>query len=810
MTLTGLTITNLSVANDESVVQQSIINFFQRKKNLLFNRFDRNDGVLYESQQDSSKYFSVLFEFKHDTNLLNNQNLAKKLVQSLIYLYKLDNSIEIKTPRVVAIVDKDEFVYLHTNQLVKYLSLDVNWDLRANDAYKNLPELYKSIYEDLDSKNLVPIHHKISEKTLPIIYDDIVKYCKESIQKRPVTSNKIKRAFDYWEEETLITNLKPNDSVNLFVQIFINPSANRLNEAKNDGTLITESFGNNKVKVDKEKFSLLMRGFDVSNFSNLEKKKITSTQDTLILESERRRLGAFYTQDIWAQTADQYYDKFFPNYKSDGSCVWDKSAGTGNITRNRRYSNLILSTKEPSDVDTIIQSGYNSGALLESLDALNFTYESLPHSIRTKLESSPIIHMIENPPYATSANFGSSSKANVSDTLVKKIMNQVGLGNASDQLFNQFLFQNYNLSQTLNKKVHIGYFMKPIYFTGEKTKELREFMGKKYKFRGGFVFNAKEFSGVKSWPLIFAVFENGIPEDSSEFEFDILERQGLDVVKIGTKTFYNTDNVPSAKEWVKKSWIEKTDRVILPPTKNGFDYDVNTSIRKDTMKSNSLGFLHNNANSVQYNSQMVGLYTQPFQSGNGLSFDHNGFWNAITLFNARKLVQLNWLNDKDEYLAPNEEHVSYNKFKNMCLVRSLFSEGSNQTSWLTKVYNGISYRITNEFFPFKKEHVAEKINVHPSMATFDDYNSSCERYVAKLLWDEKIYNELPKQAQDVLNEYKNIYLNKICLMTDSVWDIGYVQIRKSFPNDFNIFDNLLNELDKIMIPLVYELGFLKK
>jgi len=810
MTLTGLTITNLAVANDESVVQQSIINFFQRKKNLIFNRFDRHDGVLYEQKYNTTNYVSILFEFKYDTNLLNNQNLAKKLVQSIVYLYKLDNSLEVKTPRVVAIVDKDEFVYFHTNQLVKYLSYDLNWNVRANDAYKVLPELFMSICEDLDTKMLIPTHHKISEKTLPVIYDDIIKYCKDTIQKRPVTSNKMKRAFDYWEEEVLLTKLNSNDSVNLFVQIFVNPSSNRLNDAKNDGTLITESFGNNKVKVDRQKFILLMNGFDVTNFSNVEKKKITSTQDTLIIESERRRLGAFYTQDIWAETADQYYDSIFPNYRNDGSCVWDKSAGTGNITRNRRYSNLILSTKEITDIDTIQQSGYNVGAVLEGLDALNFTYEILPQSIKTKLENSTAIHMIENPPYATSANFGTSSKANVSDTLVKKIMNGIGLGNASDQLFNQFLFQNYRLSETLNKKVHIGYFMKPIYFTGEKTKELREFMGKKYKFKGGFVFNAKEFSGVKSWPLIFAIFECGVQEDSNEFHFDILERQGLDIVKTGVKTFYNTDVLVSSKNWLKSKWVETKDSVLMPPTTNGFDISPDNKNAKNTVKPNFIGFLHNNSNSVQFNGQYVGIYSMPFASSHGVSFDSQGFWEAIMMFNARKLIKLTWLNDKDEYLAPNEKHEKYEFFKILSLVRCLFSDGSNQTSWLNKTYKGISYRIKNEFFPFKKNHVFEKINQHPTMSTFDDFNNCDERFIAKILWDENFYDKLPEIAQRILQEYKQIYLNRICELTDSTWDVGYIQIRKNFPNDFGVLDELFKELDNVMRPLVYELGFLMK
>lgn len=812
MTLTGLTISNLIIANNESVVQQSIIGFFQSKRNLLFNRYDGDDGVLYDSYKNSKDphYVSILFEFKYDSNFLDKQNLAKKLMQSLVYLHRMDSSSDMKTPRVVAIVDKDEFVYFHTNQLVEYLSYDVHWPKKATDAYKTLPKIYNQIYNDLVIKKLVPVYHKITNVTLPIIYQGIIDYCKNSIQKRPVTSNKIKKAFDYWEEVVLKTKLSPNDSVNLFVQLFVNPFSNRLNEIKNDGTLITESFGNNKVKVDINPFNYLMRGFDVFNFSNVEKRKITSTQDTLIKESERRRLGAFYTQDIWAEIADEYYNSIFPDYKSNGSCVWDASAGTANITRNRKYSNLILTTKESTDVDTILQSGYNHGALVDGLNALKVMYSTLPDNIKLKVDKSFEIHKIENPPYATSANFGKTSKPGVSDTLAKKLMIENGLGNSADQLFNQFLYQNYRLSNESGKKVHIGYFMKPIYFTGEKTKELREFMGKKYKFKKGFVFNAKEFAGVKSWPLIFAIFECGVTEDRNEFEFDILERQGLEVVKLGVKTFYNTDKLPSSKEWLKSKWVEKTDNIIMPPTTNGFYIPEPYRGVKDTVKPNFIGFLHNNANSVQFNGQYVGLYTMPFASSHGVSFNSNGFWEAVMIFNARKLIKLNWLNDKDEYLKPNEFHEKYNVYKKLSLVRSLFSEGSNQTAWISKEYNGLSYRIKNEFFPFKKLKVQTKLEQHPNMVTFNDFENSQERYVAKLLWDEGIYEILPEIGKRIIDEYNRIYLNKIGDLRDSAWDIGFTQLKKEFPNEFSVLEDYLTELDDVMRPMVYDLGFLLK
>ena len=204
--------------------------------------------------------------------------------------------------------------------------------------------------------------------------------------------------------------------------------------------------------------------------------------------------------------------------------------------------------------------------------------------------------------------------------------------------------------------------MLPIYFTGEKTKELREFMGRNYKFKKGFLFNAKEFAGVQSWPLVFAIFECGVPEDSNTFEFDILEREGIDVVNKGVKLFYNTDNLESSKTWIKSKWIEKSDNTRFVPTINGYDVPVINSKNKDTVKTNFIGFLHNNSNCVQFNSKFVGLYTMPFASSHGVSFNEEGFWEAIMMFNARKLIKDNLLNHKDEYLKPDEEHPRYNNF----------------------------------------------------------------------------------------------------------------------------------------------------
>lgn len=813
--LTGNTVNQLVIAKDETVVQQGVIEYFKRKNpKLIFNRILKNDGVLFDnSKPGDPKYISILFEFKLKTDLKNLPNLAKKLCQTLIYLKRMDESTTLKTPKVVAIVDKDEFVFFHTNQMVKFLALDVEWDTKsAHDAHTNLPELYQNILTDLESDKLLPQYHKITENSLPIIYDQVINYCGNSIQKRPVTANKIKKAFDYWEEDVLKTKMKSNDSVNLFVQLFTNPLSNKINQDRKDGVLITESFGNNKIKVDTRTFGYLMNGFDVQNFTNIEKKKIISTQDTLIEDAERRRIGAFYTREVWAECGNEYLESEFSSFRHNSSFgVWDASAGTGNLTRGRSYSKLLQTTLEKSDADTILQAGLNKGSNVFDFDRLSTSNMYLPREINDFLNSCNEVISLQNPPYGTSTNFGSSSKQGISNTVVKDLMKQEGLGSCSDQLFAQFLFQDIDLHKKTGKKIHIAYFFKPIFFTGPDYQTLRDYMSKTHKFKKGFVFNAKEFSGVKTWPLIFAIFECGVEDKSQNFTFDVLERRGVDVVKIGEKTFYNTDNKKSAKEWLKQGWINKKDTEIFVPTINGFENPTNNKGVKDTVKPNFIGFLHNNANKVQYNTQYVGLYTMPFASSHGVSFDKDGFKEAVMMFSARKLVKLNWLNDQDEYLYPNVNHDKYEDFYHMSIIKSIFSESSNQTAWLCKEYKGNNYRIKNEFFPFTKQHIEKKIDKLATVSIYNDFEISEDRYVAKMLYNDGVFDKLSESCRIILREYFKLYCKYVDRISDEGWDIGYAQLKKIMTEKEKLtFETLINNLDDEMLPLVYELGFLMK
>jgi hypothetical protein len=201
----------------------------------------------------------------------------------------------------------------------------------------------------------------------------------------------------------------------------------------------------------------------------------------------------------------------------------------------------------------------------------------------------------------------------------------------------------------------------------------------------------------------------------------------------------------------------------------------------------------------------------PFASSHGVSFNEEGFWEAIMMFNARKLIKDNWLNHKDEYLKPDEEHPKYNIFKKLSLIRCLFSDGSNQTSWISKIYDGVNYRVKNEFFPFMRQLLTKHMEKHQVMSIYDDFNLSEDRFVAKILSNENFYEGIPTIAKKIIDEYRKVYFETILNSTEYPWDMGYSQFKKiASTSNVELIESLVELLDEEMTPMVYELGFLLK
>jgi len=303
------------------------------------------------------------------------------------------------------------------------------------------------------------------------------------------------------------------------------------------------------------------------------------------------------------------------------------------------------------------------------------------------------------------------------------------------------------------------------------------------------------------------------------YKLDLLNVKDFSIVKESEKTVYNTDGMTSLSEWMR------VDKYLTPtvamPTTNGLNIPNNDCEYK---KPNQfIGYLHDHSNNVQYNTKGVGMYSTIFSGTHGLYVTETNFERTICGFSARKIIQSEWFNQKDEYVKPNTESVQYTQYYWDSIVYSLFNNASFQTSLRQVEYKGQIWDIKNEFFWMSKDQMKELADENGYDNLYNDARTSSERHVYKLIFgEERIYDRLSDDAKAVLDKATELVESSMELRQvmandenhlDS-WDAGYAQLKlvwkEYFQDDFQEFRQLYKNLEDRMRPLVYELGFLMK
>lgn len=239
-----------------------------------------------------------------------------------------------------------------------------------------------------------------------------------------------------------------------------------------------------------------------------------ATLDETIDEATRRFAGAFYTPKARADQAHIRMNLALGADWKKRCLVWEPSAGTGNLTREYKFSNLILSTLSQDEVDVLVKHKVNDGAIVERLDFLN---EDIPPSIHAELMfakalGKPLVFFM-NPPYASSGSSqgGGATKAGVSVTEVKTRMKAEGVGRASLNLYSQFLFRCEEIANQYGfKDYYICSFTKTTFIQAVSFKKFRPWWFSRMTYLQGFGFGSGEFNGTSNaWMCIFTIWKNG-------------------------------------------------------------------------------------------------------------------------------------------------------------------------------------------------------------------------------------------------------------------------------------------------------------
>ena len=797
-----------------AVIEREVEDVYNKGISLYFTSDIKHpfacDGLI-ETKTENNKILKLIIEYKLDETLTSKVTRAKIIAQVLFYLKRFENDGMI-LPNVCLIGDINECFCFHTNDILSYLDEDVDWSLAPSSA-SNCTDLVMKIAED---ENINPYIFDIDENFSFKDVAEKIKSLADNVQRYVrVTEHNISNIFDYFCKKVVkdVKKIQPNDLVAIFMGAITDVDEYYQHPTKKN-VLVCK--GGKQIAIKGDGFKSFFSYFN-RNYTPQEKNKFAEISDRLIEDTNRRNKGEFYTPTLFVVYAHKMISEQFGEDWKQKYVVWDNCSGTKNLTRDYYFKELYCSTLENAEL--AISDRYNREGVSFQFDFLNDSLDKLPQGLKSALEENKPIIFFLNPPYArnTGANNGIGTSESVCETMVNQQMKKDKIGACSANLYTQFLYRIMIIKEQYNlTNVHIALFSPALFLSGDSFKVFRSHFLNKFAFKNAVQFNASHFADVaNNWGISFSIWDCGETDDKNNFNYKLIDNIDGEIKEVGEKDVYNIDGQTTASKWVKSD--EKyTD--VVPSFSSALKLCERDGIKaSETM----IGSLCSFSNNVNKNAQNVSIFSGLGNIGNGGTYviDETNFTKCTALFSARRLVDGNWVNWADEYLAPNEEHEKYQEFVNDSIVYSLFESKSNQSSLRQVEYKNKLWDIKNEFFFMSKNDIMQLANDYGFDFTFNDANVSNERYVYTKLQGI----ELSEEAKAVLDmaieltkasfKYREMFDEEHPEYQIMNWDCGWYQIKgmlkEYMPEALKEFNELFKALGDKMRPMVYELGFLK-
>lgn len=534
---------------------------------------------------------------------------------------------------------------------------------------------------------------------------------------------------------------------------------------------------------------------------------IVSRKDLLVPQDIRERKGAFFTPKKWVELSQQYIADVLGNDWQEEYYVWDCAAGTGNLLAGLTNKwNVWASTLDQSDVNAMHDRIENGAILLKDhcfqFDFLNDDFSKLPQGLQDIIndeEKRKKLVIYINPPYAEAPqrSFEKDGKIGVEQSYVNKKYAKI-LGQGNRELFIQFFTRvNYEIKGSV-----LAEFSKLKILQGQHFTDFRKiFLAHLEKL---FVVPADTFDNVTGkFPIGFMIWNSQKEVVFKEAIADVFDKDGNYLFK---KKFVAYDDNHYINEWIKPFRANKNDNYIL----GKFPFMGNDFQQQNIIQINHLNMIYNKA------------------AGQFL-INSNNLIVAGIYFAVRKCIDQTWLNDRDQFLYPNDNWETDLEFQNDCLTFSLFS-------------NNIQSQFgTNHWIPFTEQEVNAKTKFESNFMTqfikgkikqesqsTDLFSGSAPSPTElKTLSELKKELEFSEKATNVFNAgrklWKYYHAQPNINVNASLYDIreyfqgrndkGKMNNKSSDETYMKLISELrenLKILAKKIEPKVYEYGFLKE
>jgi len=798
-------------------------------RSLVFDDYFKFKNITWEQEIDNID-FIIVSSKERDRHYLwaetkkSVSDIYEMITQLLLTIKKTYEKNEYKIPNYIGCFDIEKIVFTPLKLLLDiFKKSSIKWNIAPNKTddpyFKKLLQEIKYIL--FNNEEVKIFEFGINDKELKnFIENNIYKGSIEN--KSEINENNFDRIYLKWVEKVkpqILVNWeeekkngivdgdffladllsKDNLSIKDKLLIVLQTDHYRLTKALKKSKMLdginddTYTF-KDKQKAHKEFWSIYKRPPLAEYWEGIINRK-----DLLVPQDIRERKGSYFTPQIWVEKSQEYIAKALGNNWQEEYYIWDCCAGTGNLLVgiNRKIENVFASTIDESDIKAIYERIDHGAALLKKnifqFDFLNDDFKKLPKVLRDIIydeEKRKKLIIYINPPYAEASKKrtlegGKEGNRGVEQSLINAKYGYL-LGQGKAELFVQFLTRIYKEI----KGCIIAEFSTLKIISGQHFIEFRKFFHAKIK--NAFVCPANTFDNVNgSFPIGFMIWDTQINNKIKSVTADVFDAEGNN---LGKKTYYSYIDSHYINDWIKPYRGDKEGNNI-----GKFPFKGN-----DFQNQNLIAIVHP---LMDYN----------VEAGQFL-INADNLLVASIYFAVRKVIPADWLNDRDQFLTPDEGWEKDTEFHTNCLLYAIFN--NNIQSKYGK----------NHWIPFTEEEINAKKNFESHfMSDFIKGKLGNDGY------DELFPDMMPKlkalkfskEAKNVLNAgrelWKYYHSNpvRVIKINASLYDIKeFFQERndsgkmknKSEDEEYNRLLAELKKYIKLLIekikPKIYEYGFL--
>lgn len=660
----------------------------------------------------------------------NKADIIESFIQLILTIGKEKTYENNLPPLFLGAFDCEKIAFIPYHELDSIFSQnDFNWLVTPSKhdtkEFKTLHTLAKELIE----KSKLQFNYKTQHKELTTFITSNFTLGNENITKIPITKNNFTTIYQKWllgvapsiginwdlakkagilDADFYLADLLSAENQSLLDKLFVvlkqthyefNKTTTFIGTQQKD----TASFNDNQ-KAHKEFWNLFERPPKEEYWSY-----IIDRRDLLVPSDIRERKGAFFTPQIWVSKARSYLQKALgENYQSE-YYIWDLAAGTGNLLVDLTESHgLYASTIDEADVgiikelarkktlnllpkhifkfDFLNDKFFDTICEKHQKEGLNFADEkcekcqkskvpkSLQEILKDEAKRKKLIIFI-NPPYAEAGTTAQTTgtgknKDRVSKDNTTYIKYKEKMGKASNELFAQFFFRIYKEIPHCK----LASFSKLKYVNSSNFIKFRETF--KAKFLKGFIAPAYTFDNVKgNFPIGFLVWDLAQSQIIKSITLDIFNDSGAG---LGKKKFYTMQNTTTnIGKWIAGYRIKN------PP------------LHLAMLNSGRVDF---------QNQKLVYIKHYVGDESHALTLTLTNLIPCAVFFSVRHCIKATWINDRDQFLAPNKKWEKDTEFHSDCLIFMLFH-----------AQNKITCKVgINHFIPFSEKELdaAEAFESH--------------------------------------------------------------------------------------------------